>query len=629
MAVTRDVLESIHERRCSANPGSDLFATVDPYAITLREQAAGVTPINFSYLPGNVLRYQANKTPGTTDMQAGFQNAASSNDAITIPDGTYKIGSTVSISVNNVLIGAHRSTVIINGPASTPCFQLLTPLSGTVYNANLRFENFTLNSFQCIQLNQQGNTTHYGSLASFPTDVFITEGYIVGPVFRHVTINGTYTPGSDPNADTNKWPTTNSTTPPAQYANPTDLIAFGFGIMAVKTFDMYIEESCLFTNLGVAILLDGSDINNIGGRFQTNARHVHVLAHDTFGFSNKITGRDVLANRRRGAIYVDSALATEISGNFFECALALNGNNSDAAGTFIATQFDINTKISLNRFEPNRIGTAAGSPEVDVSPAYGMVFTGNSSEYTPSLPGTQIQVRSTNYWNPANAVGEAGTNSFFMKFSGNSPSIPPPVWISAVGLSYPLCPHVELDDNDPLVFDVRNPKNLSNTGAATFPWKISGTTGRPCISTSNQPLNVQFQCRPSDSLLCVRIRGTWVSGGGFIAITWGGVTVFSQSFGFASGGNQIMDQTIRRPAAQQGVQPIIVQIADAAVEYESIMLFSTEDEILNAAFPITACYYPAGTRVWDPTVTSTGSPGKICTTAGVGGTAVFTAMPVL
>jgi hypothetical protein len=598
-------------------------------ARTVGEIAARVIPADYMIPPGYVNRYEVNSTPGTTDMTVGFQNAVNSGAEVEIPDGTYKIGSTVSLQANTVLLGMNRATVIINGPASAPTFQYLSRLTGAVQNTGMRFENFTLNAFKGIQLNQQGNTAHYGRLPSFPADVFNTEGYIVGPVFRHVTFNGTYVASSDPYADTNTWPTTNTKTPPAEYANPTDLIRYGYAILAVKTFDMDVEQSNLFTNFGVAVLLDGSDINNIGGRFQGNARHLHILAHDSYGDSNKFSGRDVLANRRRGAIYIDSASSTIIDGNFFEGVLGLNRNNSSAAGTFVASLADVNTHITNNRFEANRVGAPAGSPELDLSPIYGMIISANSADYTPGLPGVQIQVRTTDYYNPANAVGQAGSNSFFIKFSGNSDSLPPPVWLSAEGMSYPVVPQVSLDINDSRLFSAQNPKTLSNSGAATFPWKISRISGHAVINTVNTPLNVQFYSTPDDLDLLVRFRGNYVSGAGSVTISWGGVTVYNSTLGFSSGGLNEQDITIRRPDAEQGIKPIVVTLSDATVEYESMQLVPVAYQIMSAPPTNPAFSWRRGDEIKNSAVTAHGIPEWFCTTPGPGGTAVFTAAPAL
>jgi hypothetical protein len=75
MAVVRDILEAIHQRRGGPNPGSDLFATVDSFALTAAEIAFNITPVNFSYPPMYVDRYGTNSIPGTTSMTAAF-NAA-------------------------------------------------------------------------------------------------------------------------------------------------------------------------------------------------------------------------------------------------------------------------------------------------------------------------------------------------------------------------------------------------------------------------------------------------------------------------------------------------------------------------------------------------------------------------
>ncbi len=49
--------------------------TLDSLKRTAAEIAAGVTPVNYAYLPGYVDRYGTNTTPGTTDMTAAFTAA--------------------------------------------------------------------------------------------------------------------------------------------------------------------------------------------------------------------------------------------------------------------------------------------------------------------------------------------------------------------------------------------------------------------------------------------------------------------------------------------------------------------------------------------------------------------------
>jgi len=72
------------------------------YARTTAEASAGVTPTNYQYEPGNVLRYGTNTTPGTTDMTTAISNAtaaAGSTGWVDFPAGTYAV-STLAITSN-------------------------------------------------------------------------------------------------------------------------------------------------------------------------------------------------------------------------------------------------------------------------------------------------------------------------------------------------------------------------------------------------------------------------------------------------------------------------------------------------------------------------------------------------
>lgn len=72
-ASTREVLDAIHRLRIS-EPDSELFATLRPWALTDAEVAAGVTPVNYAYAPGDVKRYGATGDGVTNDAPA-FQQA--------------------------------------------------------------------------------------------------------------------------------------------------------------------------------------------------------------------------------------------------------------------------------------------------------------------------------------------------------------------------------------------------------------------------------------------------------------------------------------------------------------------------------------------------------------------------
>ncbi len=91
---------------------SELFAYTVPYQQTAAEIAAGVTPTNYEYAPGNVLRYGADPT-GVADSTTAIINAvaqfASSGGRVILPPGTYAISSEIGINDSGIsLVGAGR-----------------------------------------------------------------------------------------------------------------------------------------------------------------------------------------------------------------------------------------------------------------------------------------------------------------------------------------------------------------------------------------------------------------------------------------------------------------------------------------------------------------------------------------
>ncbi len=133
MAVVRDILEAIHQRRGGPNSGSDFFSTIDSYARTAQEIAALITPTNFSYLPGNVLRYGADPT-GVVDATAAFNAATLSTLAaatiftcaqeIVVPPGKYAINGTVYVRKGQRLRGGQGSYIVANNAGAGATFQM-------------------------------------------------------------------------------------------------------------------------------------------------------------------------------------------------------------------------------------------------------------------------------------------------------------------------------------------------------------------------------------------------------------------------------------------------------------------------------------------------------------------------
>lgn len=72
---------------------------------TPAEIAAGVTPTNYAYPPGNVLRYGADAN-GINDSATAFNSARASNSSfIIVPSGTYKLNSNPSVGLWQVSAG--------------------------------------------------------------------------------------------------------------------------------------------------------------------------------------------------------------------------------------------------------------------------------------------------------------------------------------------------------------------------------------------------------------------------------------------------------------------------------------------------------------------------------------------
>jgi len=83
------------------------------YARTAAEIAAGVTPVNYSYAPGDIRRYGTNTAPGTTDMTSAFQAAASCNAVVVLKADTYLVAN-VTLTQSVLFQGQGFATVILD-----------------------------------------------------------------------------------------------------------------------------------------------------------------------------------------------------------------------------------------------------------------------------------------------------------------------------------------------------------------------------------------------------------------------------------------------------------------------------------------------------------------------------------
>lgn len=112
--------------------GSTLSFRKTPYtARTTAEVTASVTPTNYEYAPGNVLRYGTNTTPGTTDMTAAINNAIACAQAghgfVYLPSGNYKVISQLTAIAGQVYMygdGKFTSYITFAPSANGACIKL-------------------------------------------------------------------------------------------------------------------------------------------------------------------------------------------------------------------------------------------------------------------------------------------------------------------------------------------------------------------------------------------------------------------------------------------------------------------------------------------------------------------------
>lgn len=80
------------------------------YPRTTAEISAGITPTDYAYPPGNVLRYGADST-GVASATSAFANAFTVGGAVTIPPGTYLLSTECAATITDLDITAYGATV--------------------------------------------------------------------------------------------------------------------------------------------------------------------------------------------------------------------------------------------------------------------------------------------------------------------------------------------------------------------------------------------------------------------------------------------------------------------------------------------------------------------------------------
>lgn len=151
------------------------------YPRTPAEIAAAVTPVNYIYPPGYVLRYGTNTAPGTTDMAAAINSANASwngtGGKVTFPAGTLAYASQILVTARGIQwIGEGASELNGTGSANRGATCLLrtfagTAASGIIFNADdcgidqIDIDG-NLQGSKCHNLEVWGGRFYYGRVSS-------------------------------------------------------------------------------------------------------------------------------------------------------------------------------------------------------------------------------------------------------------------------------------------------------------------------------------------------------------------------------------------------------------------------------------------------------------------------------
>ena len=93
---------------------NDLAQDLNSLARTANEISAGVVPTDYSYAPGNVLRYGADNT-GVTDASSAIQDAIDVTLEVVFPPGTYLVQTNLTLRSGSKLMGQGRPTIKTDG----------------------------------------------------------------------------------------------------------------------------------------------------------------------------------------------------------------------------------------------------------------------------------------------------------------------------------------------------------------------------------------------------------------------------------------------------------------------------------------------------------------------------------
>ena len=475
----------------------------------------------------NIKKFGA-KGDGVTDDKAALQAAinASPTNVIYLPAGTYKVSGQLNFNAQTKIIGAGRGLSIIDNTDSTKyLFSYLTTSGAVDAMTDFLFQNITIRSKYGIRVNES-----VPPVGTWPQQTILKGGVIRSVEFRGSNMCNV--------GDPNKF----SAIIPSQ----SSLENYGIAVKLNKVFNCTVEN-CEIQFYGVAIILDGCDLNKIdNNRFLVNSRHIYSFGHDTFGSQNQINHNDATGNLRIPAFFLDYTMHHTIIDNYFETYYP--------SGQFIRTESDEGTLIIGNRVDDNTTAT----PFFSLNPKTRCIVTNNRYNGTNTTP---MELRNTAY---------TPTHKNRLLFVNNAPQFKLADVPATLGdLKFGSLKYNNYSDE------------LGGTAANGFPWIKSVVTNRwVCQTLVGTLLETIYMSKAPyryDSITCY-IMGRYVSpGGGFIVVSYteDAVTtsLFANFIGFTDSTKAVQKSiTFRIPPNAKGDGKLNFEIVNDGFEFESLFI---------------------------------------------------------
>lgn len=434
---------------------------------TAAEAAANVTPVNFGYAPGNVLRYGADPK-FQIDSTAAFVAAGSLGITVHVPAGNYRVNFATPIIISGggmVGDGGYQSYIYATDTGSTDCFTYTGALAG-------RFENFQIGAL----------TSKSGGYA---ITVNPPSGEVSAMRFFQVIVNGLpnavnfvraslwsvigcnfygYTGNALLVDNQNAGDSGDSVVMGCQFeANNTS----GFGIQQVSSGGLKIL-GCKFNNNSVGYLLN---LGTVVGGVSTSD-----LVINGCSFENSVNS-DIQLQRASGT-------ATFQNVNIGNCQILITSASGTGIYSNDSSGFLSNVNITGNVFTIQGVTGATGvlldyvtNANVDgnIMQGSGGTSTGivggihgtNCRIGTNQIAGFGHSVNATTGWTIAKPDIQAGTVVITTSTGYGA------LWAGTATVTYP----VGFDANVPLVITdaLVGPANTANGGISAYATSISNT----------------------------------------------------------------------------------------------------------------------------------------------------------